>query len=216
MEEFIMTKVAVISANGRVGSLVVKELVERGYDVTGFGRKAQNTTVAQTYIQKDLFELTKADLAEFEVVVDAFGTFAPETLHLHVEVIKHLTALLAGTKTRLLIVGGAGSLYVDPEHKTQLVDTPDFPAEFYALAKTQTDALTELRKHDDVDWTFISPAADFQVDGKRTGKYILAGEELTLNDRGESIISYADYALAMADEIQNGDHIKERISVVGK
>ena len=211
-----MTKVAVISANGRVGSLVVKELVERGYDVTGFGRKAQNTTVAQTYIQKDLFELTKADLAEFEVIVDAFGTFAPETLHLHVEVIKHLTALLAGTKTRLLIVGGAGSLYVDPEHKTQLVDTPDFPAEFYALAKTQTDALTELRKHDDVDWTFISPAADFQVDGKRTGKYILAGEELTLNDRGESIISYADYALAMADEIQNGDHIKERISVVGK
>ncbi|WP_279074492.1 NAD(P)-dependent oxidoreductase [Ligilactobacillus animalis] len=211
-----MTKVAVISANGRVGSLVVKELVERGYDVTGFGRKAQNTTVAQTYIQKDLFELTKADLAEFEVVVDAFGTFAPETLHLHVEVIKHLTALLAGTKTRLLIVGGAGSLYVDPEHKAQLVDTPDFPAEFYALAKTQTDALTELRKHDDVDWTFISPAADFQVDGKRTGKYILAGEELTLNDRGESIISYADYALAMADEIQNGDHIKERISVVGK
>ena len=211
-----MTKVAVISANGRVGSLVVKELVERGYDVTGFGRKAQNTTVAQTYIQKDLFELTKADLAEFEVVVDAFGTFAPETLHLHVEVIKHLTALLAGTKTRLLIVGGAGSLYDDPEHKTQLVDTPDFPAEFYALARAQTDALTELRKHDDVDWTFISPAADFQVDGKRTGKYILAGEELTLNDRGESIISYADYALAMADEIQNGDHIKERISVVGK
>lgn len=211
-----MTKVAVISANGRVGSLVVKELVERGYDVTGFGRKAQNTTVAQTYIQKDLFELTKADLAEFEIVVDAFGTFAPETLHLHVEVIKHLTALLAGTKTRLLIVGGAGSLYVDPEHKTQLVDTPDFPAEFYALAKAQTEALAELRKHDDVDWTFISPAADFQVDGKRTGEYILAGEELTLNDRGESIISYADYALAMVDEIQNGDHIKERISVVGK
>ncbi|QCQ03104.1 NAD(P)-dependent oxidoreductase [Ligilactobacillus animalis] len=211
-----MTKVAVISANGRVGSLVVKELVERGYDVTGFGRKAQNTTAAQTYIQKDLFELTKADLAEFEIVVDAFGTFAPETLHLHVEVIKHLTALLAGTKTRLLIVGGAGSLYVDPEHKTQLVDTPDFPAEFYALAKAQTEALAELRKHDDVDWTFISPAADFQVDGKRTGEYILAGEELTLNDRGESIISYADYTLAMVDEIQNGAHIKERISVVGK
>ena len=84
-----------------------------------------------------------------------------------------MTALLAGTKTRLLIVGGAGSLYVDPEHKTQLVDTPDFPAEFYTLAKAQTDALTELRKHDDVDWTFISPAADFQVDGKRTGKYTL-------------------------------------------
>lgn len=144
------------------------------------------------------------------------GLGKPETLHLHVEVIQYLTSLLAGTDKRLVIVGGAGSLYVDPEHKTQLVDTPDFPAEFYALAKAQTDALTELRKHDDVNWTFISPAADFQADGKRTGEYILAGEELTLNDRGESIISYADYALAMADEIQNGDHIKERISVVRK
>lgn len=131
-----MTKVAVISANGRVGSLVVKELVERGYDVTGFGRKAQNTTVAQTYIQKDLFELTKADLAEFEVVVDAFGTFAPETLHLHVEVIKHLTALLAGTKTRLLIVGGAGSLYDDPEHKTQLVDHARFSSRILRFSQS--------------------------------------------------------------------------------
>lgn len=211
-----MTKVAVISADGRVAGHVIKELVARDYDVTGFGRKDENTTDAQTYIKKDLFDLTKADLSEFAIVVSAFGTWKPETLQLHVEVIKYLTSLLARTDKRLIIVGGAGSLYVDPEHKTQLVDTPDFPAKFYALAKAQTDALTELRKHDNVDWTFISPAADFQVDGKRTGEYILAGEELTLNDRGESIISYADYALAMADEIQNGDHIKERISVVRK
>ncbi len=167
-------------------------------------------------LKKDLFDLTKADLAEFEIVVSAFGTWRPETFHLYVDVIKHLTSLLGKTDKRLVIVGGAGSLYVDPEHKTQLVNTPDFPAEFYALAKAQTDALTELRKHDDVAWTFISPAVDLQVDGKRTGEYILAGEELTLNDRGESIISYADYALAMADEIQNGDHIQERISVVRK
>ena len=211
-----MTKVAVISADGRIAGHVIKELVARGYDVTGFGRRDENTTGAQTYIKKDLFDLTKADLAEFEIVVSAFGTWRPETLHLHVDVIKHLTSLLSKTDKRLVIVGGAGSLYVDPEHKTQLVNTPDFPAEFYALAKAQTDALTELRKHDDVAWTFISPAADLQVDGKRTGEYILAGEELTLNDRGESIISYADYALAMADEIVKGDHIQERISVIRK
>ena len=116
-------------------------------------------------LKKDLFDLTKADLAEFEIVVSVFGTWRPETLHLHVDVIKHLTSLLSKTDKRLVIVGGAGSLYVDPEHKTQLVNTPDFPAEFYALAKAQTDALTELRKHDDVAWTFISPAADLQVDG---------------------------------------------------
>lgn len=65
-------------------------------------------------------------------------------------------------------------------------------------------------------WTFISPAGDFQADGERTGEYLLAGEELTLNSRGESIISYADYAIAMVDEIINGNHIQQRISVVRK
>ena len=63
-------------------------------------------------------------------------------------------------------------------------------------------------------WTYISPAGDFQADGERTGKYILGGEELTLNDKGESIISYADYAIAMVDEAVNGDHVQQRISVV--
>ena len=65
-------------------------------------------------------------------------------------------------------------------------------------------------------WTYISPAGDFQAEGERSGKYILGGEELTLNDRGESIISYADYAIAMVDEAVNGNHIGQRISVVRK
>ena len=82
------------------------------------------------------------------------------------------------------------------------------------MAKAQGKALEELRGRSDVKWTFISPAGDFQAEGERTGKYILAGEELTLNSRGESIISYADYAIAMVDEITGGDHIRQRISVV--
>ena len=76
------------------------------------------------------------------------------------------------------------------------------------------EALMELRKRDDVNWMHLSPAGDFQADAERTGKYLLAGEELTLNSKGESIISYADYAIAMVDEIENGSHIKQRISVV--
>lgn len=119
-------------------------------------------------------------------------------------------------KIRLVIVGGAGSLYVNPEHTVQVCDGPDFPAEYLPLAKAQTKALEELRGRDDVQWTFISPAGDFQADGERTGEYILAGEELTLNSRGESVISYADYAIAMVDEIVGGEHIKQRISVVRK
>ena len=69
-------------------------------------------------------------------------------------------------------------------------------------------ALTELRQRSDVKWTYLSPAGDFQANGERTGQYILGGEELTLNDRGESIISYADYAIAMVDEAVSGRHIQ--------
>ena len=84
------------------------------------------------------------------------------------------------------------------------------------LGSVQIKALSELRQRTDVKWTYISPAADFQAEGARTGEYILVGEELTLNKKGESIISYADFAAAMADEIAGGGHILERISVVRK
>lgn len=82
------------------------------------------------------------------------------------------------------------------------------------MKKLLREALKELRKVEDVNWTYVSPAIDFQADGEKTGKYILSGEEFTLNERNESIISYADYAVAMVDEIEKGNHIKERISVV--
>ena len=114
----------------------------------------------------------------------------------------------------LYIVGGAGSLYVDPTHKVQLLDMPEFPAEFYALAKAQTDELAALRSRTDAKWVFVSPAADFRADGAKTGKYILGGEELTLSGAGESVISYADYALGMVDLIESGAHVGERVSLV--
>lgn len=84
------------------------------------------------------------------------------------------------------------------------------------MQKTQGKALVDLRKRDDVRWTFISPAAEFIADGERTGEYILAGEVFTLNDKGESKISYADYAIALVDEATEGNHIQERISVLSK
>lgn len=98
----------------------------------------------------------------------------------------------------------------------QLFDAPDFPADYLPLSKAMAKSLDELRERKDVKWTHISPAADFQADGERTGKYILAGEEFTLNSKNESIISYADYAIAMVDEIESGDHVRQRISVVRK
>ena len=206
-------KMAVVCANGKAGKWIVKEAVERGLDVTAIVR-GENRSAAKGALVKDLFDLTSADLKGFDVVVDAFGAWTPETLPLHSASLKHLCDILSGTDTRLLVVGGAGSLYVNPEHSAQVMDGPDFPEVFKPLATNMGKALEELRGRNDVKWTYISPAGDFQAEGGRTGKYIQAGEELTLNGRGESIISYADYALAMVDEAVSGNHIRQRISVV--
>lgn len=163
-----------------------------------------------------MLDITAEDLRGFDVVVDAFGAWTEDTLPLHSSSLKVLCDALSGTDIRLLVVGGAGSLYVNPEHTACVADGPDFPDMFKPLAAAMAKALSELRQRNDVKWTYISPAGDFQAEGERSGEYILGGEELTLNEKGESVISYADYAVAMVDEIVKGSHIQERISVVRK
>lgn len=96
------------------------------------------------------------------------------------------------------------------------MDGADLPDIFKPLASNMGKALEELRTRNDVKWTYLSPAGDFQAEGARTGKYILGGEELILNSKGESVISYADYAIAMVDEAVSGKHIQQRISVVAE
>lgn len=208
-------KVVVVAANGKAGRLIVKEAVERGMDVTAVVR-GENKTASKNSLIKDIFDINKEDLAGFDVVVDAAGAWTPETVHVVPDAVKHLADLLRGTDKRLLVVGGAGSLFVNPEHTQTVADVTPFPAEAMPVLNAHKEALAELRKYNDVKWTYVSPAGDFQADGERTGKYILGGEELKLNSKGESVISYADYAISMVDEIASGKHIKERISVVSE
>ena len=206
-------KVAVICSNGKVGKLVVKEALAAGFEVTGFAR-GENKSEAKKYVQKDIFDITKQDLTGFDVVVDAFGAWTEPELPNHGKLLAHLCSLLSGTKTRLLIVGGAGSLYTNKEHTARVMEEANFPDIFKPLANAMGSALDDLRKRNDVQWTYISPAADFQADAPKTGKWLWAGEELTLNTKSESIISYADYAAALVEEIAKGGNIQKRISVV--
>ena len=123
-------KIAVICANGKAGKRIVKEAVSRGLDVTAVVR-GENQTVAQKVLKKDLFDLTAADLKGFDVVIDAFGTWTEDTLPQHSTSLKHLCDILSGTNIRLLVVGGAGSLYVNPEHTAVVSDGADFPCLLY-------------------------------------------------------------------------------------
>ena len=212
-----MKKVAIVCSAGREGRLLTEEAVSRGYDVTGFVRKdTDEVNPKAKKVVKDLFDITLDDLKDFDAVIDAFGAWTPETLPLHKTSLKHLCDVLSGTSVRLLVVGGAGSLYVNPEHTLQVMQLDSFPDIFKPLASNMGEALEELRTRNDVKWTYLSPAGNFVADGKRTGRYILGGEEYFVNDKGVSEISYADYAIAMIDEVENANNIQKRFSVIGE
>ena len=208
-------KIAVLAANGKLGSLIVREAVERGNDVTAIARE-ENKTVAKNFIKKDISDLTGNDLKDYDVVITAFGAWTEETLPLHKTTVEHLANILANKNTRLLVVGGAGSLYTDESFKTQLFTTPDFPVDYFPIASNQAKGLDVLRSRKDIKWTYVSPAAEFEFDWERKGEYQLAGEVFTVNAQGKSEISYADYAIAMVDEAEKGKHINQRISVLWK
>jgi len=208
--------IAVVGASGKAGSLILKEAVNRGHQVTAIVRNASKLKDKNVpVIEKDIFNLKKEDLKPFEVVVNAFGAPLGEE-QAHVDAGHALIETLNGTDTRLIVVGGAGSLFADESKTVRVIDTPDFPDAFKPTAKGQGRNLEELQETTDLTWTFISPSALFDAEGKRTGSYKAGSDVLLVNAEEESYISYADFAIAVVDEAENAKHVNERFTVVGE
>ena len=208
-------EVAIIGANGKSGSNLVQEALKQGYDVTAIVRNKEYKNGDVKVVYKDVFELSKADLEGFDAVISAFAAWTPETFGLHKKVAKHLANALSGTKTRLLVIGGAGTLLVD-DKGTMAMDTPGFPPEYMGVARAAAESFFELKTKSDVLWTYVSPAGDYDADGARTGKYVLGNDHVILNSQNESYISYADLAIAIIDELKNGAFVQKRFTAVGE
>lgn len=206
-------KLAIIGATGRAGSLILNEALERQVDVTAIVRRPEKLTVDVPYIQKDLYDLTTEDLTEFDVVIDAFN--APQGKEeMHQTSLQHLIDILSGTDTRLLVVGGASSLYLDDEKTQRMIDISDPKAPYYPTAYNMYRAFLELPRAKNLYWGYLSPASFFNPDGQRTGKYQLSDDRLKKNSAGKSEISMADYAIAMVDEALHHQYGNQHISVV--
>lgn len=209
-------RIAIIGASGKAGSFIMEEAVNRGHEVTAIVRDASKLKDNSiSVIEKNIFDLTSEDLKNFEAVVNAFGASLGEE-QAHVDAGHALIEALKGTNIRAIIVGGAGSLYVDETKTITVMETPDFPDIFIPTAKGQGRNLQELQETSNIVWTFISPSTVFDARGKRTGSYQSGKDHLLVNARGESYISYADYAIAVLDEIENPQHLNERFTVVGE
>ncbi|MER3124289.1 NAD(P)-dependent oxidoreductase [Bacillus pumilus] len=209
-------KIGIIGATGKAGQEIVKEAQLRGHEVTAIVRDAKKVTDSSVIIEKDVFHLQAEDIKGFDIIVNAFGAPAGQE-HLHVEAGKKLIDILKEVPdTRLIVVGGAGSLFVDEAKTTRLVDTPEFPKEYVPTASQQGENLKDLQQTEGLKWTFLSPAAFFDPAGKRTGSYVKGKDQLIVNSKGDSYVSYADYAIALVDEIEQAAHVGERFTIVSE
>ncbi|UXT22701.1 NAD(P)-dependent oxidoreductase [Agrobacterium tumefaciens] len=201
-----MAKIALIGASGNAGSRILKELSDRGHHVTAIARNPEKIASLPNVVAKrgDVFD--QAGLSELlkghDAVISSvhFTASDPATL---------IEAVRASGVQRYLVVGGAGSLEIAPGQR--VVDLPDFPAAYKAEATKGAEFLDILKQEKQLDWTFLSPSAEF-VPGERTGKFRIGKDNLLSNDKG-SRISFEDYAIALVDEIEKPQHSRQRFTV---
>ena len=198
--------VALIGFTGRVGSRVLAELLARGHTVTGIARRPESQP-PRAGLAVERADATNAEqiapvLAGHDAVVSAsnFVSSDPRVL---------LAAVKRAGVGRLLVVGGAGSLEVAPGKA--LMDTPEFPDAYKPEARAGRDFLDALRAERDLDWTFLSPPAEFEP-GPRTGQFRLGKDQLLVGPDGRSRISMEDYAIALVDELESPRHFRERFT----
>jgi putative NADH-flavin reductase len=205
--------VVVYGATGNSGSEIVKELLRRGHKVTAVARKVDSIKAEPGVIAKadDLSDvnLIAAVVTDADAVVSAYAPPMDNTDALVGVTEREISAVKKAGAKRLLVVGGAGLLEVAPG--VTLIKSGHLPAEYLPIATSHERALEVLRKSD-VNWTYLSPAAYF-VPGERTGKFRLGTKELISDAEGESRISFADYAIALVDEIEKPAHERASFSV---
>lgn len=209
-------KVAVIGATGFVGPSIVKEGIDRGYEITAIARNSSkvDTLAGVTPVAADVnnVDALAGALSGHDAVVSSFnaGWTNPNLYEDFLQGCKNIQEATkkAGVK-RLLVIGGAGSLFIDGK---QLVDSPQFPKEYYPGASSARDYLNVLREEQDLDWTFLSPAINLHP-GERTGEFRIGTESPVFNDEGKSDISAPDLAVAIFNELENNQFVKSRFTV---
>ena len=213
-------KVALIGASGFVGSAILKELLHRGHQVTAITRHSNKINPSEnlTPVQADMLNESEVStaLAGNDAVISAFNAGWTNP-NLYQDFLKGSKNIQEGVKQaeikRLIVVGGAGSLFIAPGK--QIVETEGFPGDWKPGALAARDYLNILKEEQELEWTFLSPAVEMHqgTSGIRKGTYRTGLESPVFDSTGRSVISVEDIAVAIADELENPQHIRQRFTV---
>ena len=214
-------KIMVIGAYGHAGRLIMQTALKRGHTVIGIAhRQHQNVNQAHVTI-KDMMALNQQDVAHVDAIVDAVGAWTPSTEIVHYQGLLHMMTLIKGTNIHYLKVGGANTLYIDQAHQHTLQELPlYYPDYMQDLCTAHTEGLKILRTYTHVDWTYVTPAYNFDPTRRGNGTYHVDGENFKVpqsknpNDGRHDYITYADYAKGMLDIIEQHRYIRQRITLV--
>ncbi len=211
-------KIALIGSTGNAGKVILKEALSRGHEVIAIARdvsKIKDTNENLTIMQGDILKLDTLEdkLEEVDVLVSAFGPKVGKEDTL-IEATNNLITLATKLNVkRLVTMGGAGSLKIKGD--VELVNTEGFPEDWKPIALAHSKSLDIYINEKEVNWAYLSPAALISS-GVRTGEYSVGDEYLVVDEKGESKISFEDFAVAMIDEIENPKHIRSRFTVAYK
>lgn len=210
-------KIGIVGANGKQGSMLAAEAKKRGHFVVAFVRNSKNTPdCVDKTVERDLLSLTAQDVEELDVLISAVGFGFNSDPTLNRKGIDRLIEIGIESGVRIMVVGGAGSLYADATHTKRIYEGDGYPDFLYGISKNMLLGYEDMKNSELKSWCYVCPSLEFEYERAKTGEYKIGSDEVIYNSDGKSVIGYADYASAMIDEAENRAHDKMMITVCEK
>lgn len=207
-------KIAVIGANGNLGIRVTKYALTRGHNVKAIIYNGNSPDERAEILEKSLFDLTRGDFEDVDVVISAFGGGLKSDPIINKEAFVKYIEILDNTDKKLITIGGAGSLFTDVNHTQYEYESPSHPEKLREISKNIKLGIDEIESVKSFDWTVVCPSRKFDLQGPYTGEYIVGEDDVIIyNNDGESYVTYEDLASAMIDIAESKKYKQQKVTI---
>ncbi len=210
-------KIGVIGANGNLGLCIIKQAVDLKMDIKAFVRKGVCKDTRVESVEKNLFDMKKEDIQDLDVLISAFGSGFNVDPSINKDAFIQYIELLENTKTKFIVIAGAGSLYTDATHALYEYEAENHPSKLKEISKNIRLGIDELEKNRSFSWTIVCPSRTFDLKGSYSGEYVVGTSgEIIYNEDHQSYVTYQDLAKAMLDIAINDLYPHQLVTIASK